>query len=572
MASTTALLTGLSGLNAHSRRLEVIGNNISNVNTTAFKSARLLFSPSLSRNISLGTTPSAASGGTNPGQIGLGVSIAGTQRNFTSGALSATGISSDLAIEGDGFFIVERAGQQFYTRAGSFQLNSERQLVTQSGARVQGYSVDNNFNVIEGGLVDLEIPIGTQTLAEATENVTLAGNLNAGGDTATQPSITLFDQAFVDVADSVTPLTGASLLVDVDDPANAGTPLFADMQTIRLSGVMKGDRTLPDADLVIDAATTTVQDLIDFIEDALGIVPGQTYPDGSTSGVTIDGAGVINIVGNIGEDNSIMLEDSDFRLLDTLGVEIQEGLTFTQSQAADGESVTTTAAIFDSLGTRLFVDITMVFESADSTGTTWRYYIESDDDTDVDLNVGTGTVSFDNFGRQIPGAAVTVSIDRLNTGAVDPLVFNLNLDSGAQSVTALSEESGVSTLGVPFQDGVELGILSNYSVGDDGVITGGFTNGQTRVIGQVVLATFSNPEGLVDSGDNLFVTGPNSGAPLVTPPLQFGAGRVVGGALELSNVDLGAEFINMILTTTGYSASSRVISTTDQLLQLLVNI
>ncbi len=296
------------------------------------------------------------------------------------------------------------------------------------------------------------------------------------------------------------------------------------------------------------------------------------YPDGSTSGVAIDGAGVITVTGNIGQDNTIMIDDSDFRLLDTAGAEIQEGLTFTQTQLADGESVTTTAAVFDSLGTRLFVDITMVFESADTTGTTWRYFIESADDTDIDLNVGTGTVSFDNFGRQIPGSDVTVSIDRLNTGAGDPLTFNLNLNSGSQSVTALAEESGVSTLGVPFQDGVELGILSNYYVGDDGVITGGFTNGQTRVIGQVVLATFSNPEGLVDSGDNLFVTGPNSGAPLVTTPLQFGSGLVVGGALELSNVDLGAEFINMILTTTGYSASSRVISTTDQLLQQLVNI
>lgn len=572
MASTTAMLTGLSGLNASSRRLEVIGNNISNVNTTAFKSTRLMFSPALSRNISLGTSPSAASGGTNPGQVGLGVTVAGTQRNFTGGAVSTTGISSDLAIEGDGFFIVERAGQQFYTRAGAFQLNSERQLITPSGGRVQGYGVDDNFNIVEGGLVDINIPIGTQTLAEATENVTLAGNLNAGGDTATMPSITTFDQAFVDVADSVTALTGASLLVDVDDPSAPGTPLFADMQMIRLDEIMKGDRTLPTADLVIDAATTTVQDLIDFMEDAMGIVPGQVYPDGSTSGVAIDGAGVITVTGNIGEDNTIMIDDSDFRLLNAAGTEIQEGLTFTQTQLADGESVTTTAAVFDSLGTRLFVDITMVFESADTTGTTWRYFIESADDTDIDLNVGTGTVSFDNFGRQIPGSDVTVSIDRLNTGAGDPLTFNLNLNSGSQSVTALAEESGVSTLGVPFQDGVELGILSNYSVGDDGVITGGFTNGQTRVIGQVVLATFSNPEGLVDSGDNLFITGPNSGAPLVTTPLQFGSGRVVGGALELSNVDLGAEFINMILTTTGYSASSRVISTTDQLLQQLVNI
>src|SRR5436189_4281044 len=107
MASTTALFTGLSGLNANARRLDVIGNNIANVNTTAFKSNRMSFSPTFSRNFSLGTAPSATSGGTNPGQIGLGVSIAGTQRNFTNGAISATGVATDVAIEGDGFFIVD---------------------------------------------------------------------------------------------------------------------------------------------------------------------------------------------------------------------------------------------------------------------------------------------------------------------------------------------------------------------------------------------------------------------------------------------------------------------------------
>lgn len=569
MASTTALQTGLSGLNAHSQRLEVIGNNVANVNTTAFKSARLLFAPALSRNLSLGTAPSDVSGGTNPTQIGLGVGIAGTQRNFNSGALSTTGIATDLAIEGPGFFIVESAGQQFYTRAGSFQRNSIGELVTISGGLVQGYGVDADFSLDTGAIGDLSIPLGTLTLAEATENVALAGNLNAGGAIATQPSITLFNQPFLSVADSTTPLTGAALLTAVDDPANPGTPLFAAGESILLSGMMKGGRTLPDATLPV-VAGTTVQDLLDFIQQSLGIVPGELYPDGSTSGVTIDAAGVISIVGNIGTDNSIAFDDSAFRLLDAAGVEINDGLTFTTAQVADGESVATTAAVYDSLGTRVFMDVTMVFESADNSGTTWRYYVESGDDTDIDLSTGSGTISFDNFGRLIDTGPVTVSIDRDNTGAVTPLVFELDFSSGEQSVTALADESGQSTLGVTFQDGVGLGILAAFSVGEDGVISGAFTNGQSRTIGQVALATFANPEGLIDAGDSLFLTGPNSGAALVTSPLQFGAGRVVGGALELSNVDLGAEFINMILTTTGYSASSRVITATDELLQQLV--
>ena len=153
MASTTALFTGLSGLISNSRRLDVIGNNISNVNTTAFKSNRIQFTPTFSRNFSLGSAPSGSTGGTNPGQIGLGVTIAGTQRNFNNGAIGATGVATDVAIEGDGFFIVDVAGSRAFTRSGNFVRNPQNELVTQSGARVMGFSVDEQFNVIEGDLV-----------------------------------------------------------------------------------------------------------------------------------------------------------------------------------------------------------------------------------------------------------------------------------------------------------------------------------------------------------------------------------------------------------------------------------
>src|SRR5262245_33220466 len=147
MASTTALFTGLSGLSANSRRLDVIGNNIANINTTAFKSNRMTFAPTFSRNFSLGTAPSNASGGTNPTQVGLGVTIAGTQRAFSNGAISATGVATDVAIEGDGFFIVNANGEQLYTRAGAFSRNQNNDLVTIDGAHVRGFTVDNNFNI-----------------------------------------------------------------------------------------------------------------------------------------------------------------------------------------------------------------------------------------------------------------------------------------------------------------------------------------------------------------------------------------------------------------------------------------
>jgi flagellar hook protein FlgE len=119
-------------------------------------------------------------------------------------------------------------------------------------------------------------------------------------------------------------------------------------------------------------------------------------------------------------------------------------------------------------------------------------------------------------------------------------------------------------------DGAPFGTLTAFGVGADGVIVGAFDNGLTRPLGQVVLATFANQEGLVDEGSNNFRVGANSGPAILATPTQFGTGQIVGGALELSNVDLGQEFINMIQSSTGYSASSRVIRTTDELLQQLL--
>src|SRR5205823_2327426 len=121
------------------------------------------------------------------------------------------------------------------------------------------------------------------------------------------------------------------------------------------------------------------------------------------------------------------------------------------------------------------------------------------------------------------------------------------------------------------QDGSPLGSLESFMVGTDGTITGAFSNGLTRTLGQVAVATFANPEGLEDLGGNLFRTSADSGAATISAPLNLGAGGVRSGALEQSNVDLSKEFINMIIASTGFSASSRVITTSNQLLTELLN-
>ncbi len=563
MASTTAMFTALSGLTANARNLDVIGNNISNVNTTAFKSNRMLFASQFSRNISLGSVPGESTGGTNPAQIGLGVTIAGTQRNFSTGSLQPTGDQRDLAIEGDGFFVVSRGDSQFYTRAGAFRQNSNNDLVNISGQRVMGYGVDAGFNIVEGTLKPLNLPVGQLRLAEATKNVRFSGNLNSQGTIGSQGSVTTL-AAMTTVATGNPAAAATDLLTDIDDPATTGSQsLFTAGQFIELRGVEKGGKTLPTARYEV-TATSTVQDLMDFFRDSLGI----NTTTGTGTGVAIDTNGQISITGNIGTGNDIALETADIRQLSAGGALVGAGspLVTTKAQSANGESIRTTFVAYDSLGNSVNVDLTMVLESRGN-GTTWRYFIDSPDDSGASLAVGSGTIAFDSSGRQVADTPINITINRTGTGAEATMGINLNFSSPTSLVTSLGARSELAAV---YQDGTPVGTLSSFSVGVDGVITGAFTNGLTRPVGQVAVAKFSNSEGLVDIGNNLFETGPNSGTPVITTPGKLGTGSVVGGSLELSNVDLAEEFVRLIQTQTGYSANSRVISATDQLLQQLL--
>lgn len=573
MASTTALFTGLSGLNVHARKLDVISNNIANVNTTAFKSSRMMFESLFMQNFSLGSSPSDILGGTNPTQIGNGVGIAGVQRNFGNGPINATGDLRDLAVDGAGFFIVEREGSQFYTRAGSFRTDPEDNLITVGGERLLGYMVDDNFNLQEGQLTPINIPIGKRTIAEATQNAVFAGNLNSEGDIATQGSLISI------LADATNGLsltgggfiTAGSLLTSVEDPAalGSGTPAFAVGETLSLSGATKGGAQVPEAELEITAATT-VQDLMDFLTAALGIQDtGGTNPDGSTPGVTVDPAtGIISIVGNTGTANDLRLEPGDLVVLDAMGTSRGAAFNTDKAQDADGESIRTTMVVYDSLGSSVAYDIVMTLEATPNTGPQWRYYLESGDDTDIDIALGNGLLQFDTEGQiDEDSSEIQVTIDRNGTGADQPLSFTISFNDSAGQVTSTATQSALQGV---YWDGLAPGTLESFGTGDDGEILGRFSNGAIRTLGKVVLANFANPPGLVDAGGNLFETGPNSGPAVIADPGTLGAGLIVSGALEQSNVDLGEEFTQMILTSTGYSASSRVIRTADELMQQLL--
>lgn len=563
MSLTSTLFTGLSGLDANQVKLNVVGNNIANVNTVAFKSSRVLFKPQFYVTDAEGTPPSDQFGGTNPNQRGLGAVVAAVQKNLTPGSIEPTGRVTDLAIDGEGFFIVQGSEQQF-TRDGSFILNASNQLVTSSGAFVQGYGVDGDFNVTPGQVGNISLPLGSLTSASATEGVTLEGNLNASGEVASGASV-IASQS-LSTSGGALP-DGTTLLTDLRSASDLATALYADGDELTLSA-QRGGRDLPAATLAV-SATTTVQDLMDFLRGALGIdtsvtaepVPGVTLESDSATSARMF------IVGNLGRQNALTVTSSSL-------TKASGAAPFTFSSATNaagysndptGESVHTSFVVYDSLGTPLTVGLTMVFEESTDAGNTWRFFAQSGDDTDVDTVLGTGTLTFDSSGALLSSTGTEITLDRANTGARTPLRITLDFTK----MTSLT--SRTSELVMTQQDGSPIGTLNAFSIGADGTISGSFTNGLTRTLGRLAIATFDNPQGLIDKGGNMYVPGASSGVPVITSPLALGAGAIRSGALELSNVDLSEEFINLIIASTGFSAASRVITTSDQLITELLN-
>ena len=571
MALTSTLFTGLSGLDVNQTKLNVVGNNIANVNTVAFKSSRVLFSPQFYVTQQSGSAPDNNFGGTNPNQTGLGAQVAAIEKDFTPGAIDSTGVNTDMAIDGAGFFVVQSASGQQYTRDGAFTLNSNNDLVNSAGSFVQGYGADTNGNVVTGALENINIPLGEATEAKSTQNVTLQGNLNSSGDVASGATI-LTSQAFTNVGGTAPAATDN--LVDLRTTDATPVAMFTAGDTLTLAGT-RGSRQLPSQSLTV-TATTTLGDLENFINESLGIDTTVSETGLPTPGATLQSSGTtgqFTIIGNSGTANALTLGSggiadssgtSPFTMADGTYTDPTTSTQYTSG--AVGESTHTTINAYDSLGNAITVDITAVLESKADSGDTWRFYATSpNNEGGTGPVVGNGTLTFDSTGNLKSSTGTTLTISRACTGAGTPVVMKLNF-GGATSLASSSSQLLMSN-----QDGSPIGTLTSFSVGEDGTITGSFSNGLTRTVGQVALATFNNPQGLIDEGGNVYAAGAGSGVAQISAPQTASAGSIRAGALEESNVDISKEFINLIIASTGFSASSRVITTSNQLLTDLLN-
>ncbi len=344
----------------------------------------------------------------------------------------------------------------------------------------------------------------------------------------------------------------------------------------------KGGRSLGAKEFEI-TSTSTVQEFIDFVEDSSGIqssqldsqnpIPSSVNRIAGETGLLVPGGsirnGAIRLVSNTGEFNALNIDLTAFRLRTTDGTIETPNLAFGTRQEAVGQSAASDFIVYDSLGVPVNVRVTAALESRTNGETVYRWYADSSDNQPIsgtNVSIGTGLVRFDGNGNFISSTNEQVAINRNDISSVSPLQFNI--DFSAVSGLAASK----ATLAATRQDGSAPGVLNSFVVGEDGRIRGVFSNGITRDLGQLQLARFANPAGLEARGLNLYAAGINTGLPIQGGPGENGIGTVVGGALELSNTDIGKDLIRLVLASTQYRGNSRVITTSQQLIDELLNL
>lgn len=418
-----ALLASVASIKAQQTRMHVIGNNLANVNTTAFKTSRVNFQEMITQTVRGANRPSADRGGTNPVQIGLGVLVGGTDVNTEQGSLSATNRPTDLAIQGSGMFIVGNGAAMQFTRDGSFDLDANGDLVHRStGLFVLGWTADQNGEINVNSQVNanskINIPFGSVTALQQTSKADFTGNLSSNSlptDDAATSTVTCYDS--------------------------------------------------------LGAAHTITLKILNRQAPPLG-----TPPTGATA---------------------------------SWDWEAYEGATLIGGSAT---------------GERLYFDSSGKMSNPDAVHTMSITGVNGAEDFDVELNLS-----------------------------------NILQQSGATSI----QSSG--------QNGLPPGSLSGFAVSNTGTISGTFTNGLTRTLGRIATAVFSNPAGLQRAESNLWEATGNSGQPEIGEPGSRGRGSMTPGFLEQSNVDIGGEFTDLIVTQRGFQANTRVVTTVDEMLQELIN-
>jgi len=545
-----ALMAGVSGLKAHQKMLDVAGNNLANVNTTAFKSSRISFVDLLSETVREASQPTGTVGGTNPQQIGSGVKVSSIDRNVGQGSLVNTGQSLDMAIEGEGFFAVNNGQEDLYTRSGNFAVDSQYYLVDPStGFRVQrigAEGVAEGFqSATDGGI---RIPYDVALDAEPTQAVTFAGNLSADLISPTTQTLSSM-MAYTASGAAASSSTALSALDQTTGLVNG--------DTITIDYVRRDGTTGSTTFTVTDPTTQTVGDLISDIDAA------------------------------VGANATVTLNNGEIRVKDTAAGYSQTDVTLTYTPAGVGtftlpkyfritepggvSTKDTNMEIFDSQGIGHIMSVSFVR----SANNTWDMVLTSmtGDVELVDRRIKDISFLADGSYGGLGGTTPDTASFAVRYGHDPTNTRTITAETGTVGeVDGLSQFGGSSTATAGTQDGYASGWLSDVSVTREGIVMGVFENGVRKQVGALKLATFQNAAGLDSVGNSYYQASANSGVAVETRALAGGSGAIWGGSLEKSNVDTAEQFVSLIQAQNGYQANARTITVTNDMLKELTNL
>lgn len=523
-----SLFSGVSGLKSHQTRMDTIGNNVANVNTTGFKSSRTTFADTLSQTLTGASAPQDNLGGTNPKQIGLGVGVASIDLLFTDGSVQSTGKNTDLCLSGNGLFVVKQGNQTYYTRDGAFAFDAEGNYVLpSSGLFVQGWMGTDGVINTTGAATNIQIAAGKSMPSKATTTATYANNLNASA------------------------LTVAS----VSGGTGAGTPTTTTTYTASTT----------------NPVTISYNDASGTAQTPVPVTSG-TY----TVGDTYNGGTITALSGGT-TSSTTTYPGATASTTSPVTVTMSDGTqtTYTSGTYTVGHSlpVTTTIKVYDSLGTAHSVPV--LFEK-NGTDNQWdislaKSSITESDGSITEVSLTGGPITFTSSGKYDSGTAtITLNYSNVGTtttgtgsnGAADGQTVTLNLSQ-------LTQYAGSSTINAT-PDGNAAGTLSSVSVDSSGIITGTYTNGVKQQEAQVAVAQFTNASGLTKTGNSLYQESNNSGTANVKTAADLGV-TITPSALEMSNVDIANEFSDMIITQRGFQSNSKIITVGDEMLETVIN-
>jgi flagellar hook protein FlgE len=559
----------LSGLDASSTALSTIANNLANLNTIGYKDQQVQFADLFYQNL-------GSDGAGDPIQQGAGVRVNSQPSDFTEGDVTSNGIATDVAINGNGFFVVQQGGVQSYTRAGDFEVGTDNLLETANGQQVLGYPAANGAINTSGGLTTLALGAGTVSPATVTSNVSMNSNLNAqsaDGSTYTT-QVTVYDSLggshqltfnytnedspaiIAAPAQAATGVLSMSALPSNGESVTIGTETY----TFTTSAPAAGTNNI----LIGSTVAETVGNLVDAINantaDAAGDGAGG-YGTGTlvnpNVGATDAGNGAIDITA-----------DTTGTTSDFAATSASAGLAWSAGAGTNGaNAIVGVPAVVNTWGYSVSIPATDLGGAATAppvslaSGT----LIFNGDGTLKSVTPTAGTPSLTNPTITVPPGGSSFA------DGANQLSFTWHLVNPAGTGLITQEAATSSTASIQ-QDGAASGTLENFSIGSDGTITGAFSNGTTAVLGQIALASFADQQGLTRTGGNDFVPTLASGQPTIGAPTTGGLGNLSGGALEQSNVDIATEFANLIVAQRSYEANARVITTFDQVAQDTINL